>query len=997
MNKRRKSIVSHIVKPLILMAIVQTLLITAMLSAKGIYQQIYENALVMLEERTQNKHQNLMMDMTVNWSYLTSTKKNIADTIEHILIKNGYDYTAIATDPDLNETLLDAVSGDLLSRLRNNDTTGIFLILNGVGSAQAENSYAGIYLRDDQPDEETDDNHDITLLRGSPELINALQIKQSDDWHNTFTFSGGAANTANNYFYQPLIAALNGRLADTEHNGYWSPLFQMDQHEYRSQITYSEPVFTSDGKVIGILGIELSEELLHNYLSRGVFANSGRGCYFLGISEDGGKSYQKMVVGGAKYQQFFGDETMVLTPVAVSDNGRVQIDSTAVRGETMYGSVQKLSLYPLKSAFANQQWVLIGMVDSATLLTFPNTVRNIVILAASMAVVLGIFIAWVAGTKIVQPIIRLVNSMKTSDPNRPIVLEPTYISEIDSLSDAITALNRDVIESANRLTKILKIAGMSIGVFEIRKDGDMAYCSDDIFSLLDNENQYEKNNWIPKSVCIDMVRKAMTKRVEPSIYRVSDAKGVRFLRILKMQDEQGVIGTVMDVTTEMENRRKIEIERDHDMLTGILNRRAFEKLAKELFLIDGDTLGVAAMIMLDLDNLKYVNDTHGHDCGDGYIRTFAETLNLFNGKNSLIARRSGDEFLVFLYGGSSKQELWERIQTAWNRLLASDYQLPDGTAYRIRVSAGVAWYPQDTRSLTQLIHFADYAMYRVKRNAKGTLLEFDAHDYGEYTLYASGTEALERIISEQQIHFATQPVFKVSTGDVAGYSLLMRTNDPDLPNPQAIITIARKTNKLEQVERLVCFKGLEAAQVFAKQVKKTLLFFLNPIADQTLCQQDEHMIGERFGAILPHVVVELSRSDAEVEEQNKQKIQQVRLSGGKIAWIAKVDNYRKMNAHHFGDIDYIILSIEITHGIDHLQEKQAMAVACIAYARKHGAHVVAEGVETHSELRKLVQLGVDFVQGYHFGQPQYQPIQTDDLVAEEIRLLYLEKHKGVNG
>ncbi len=993
MKKRRKSIVSHIVKPLILMAIIQTLLMTTMFSAKGIYQQIYENALVMLEERTQNKHQNLMMDMTVNWSYLTSTKNSITSTIEHILVDKEYDYTDIATNAELNKTLVEAVAADLLARLRSNGTTGVFLVLNGAGSTNDENTYAGLYLRDDRPDEETDDNHDVTLLRGSLGLKNALKVKQSEDWHETFIFSGGAGNTANNYFYQPLIAALSGRLTDTEHNGYWGPLFQLDQHEYRKAITYSEPIFTRDGNVIGVLGVELSEDFLSNYLGRGVFANSGKGCYYLGVSENGGQSYQKMVVGGEKYQQFFRDETTSLTPVAEADNGRVQIDSTAVRGETMYGSVQKLSLYPLNSVFANQEWVLIGMVDSATLLIFPNTVRNIVILAASMAIVLGIFIAWIAGSKIVQPIIRLVNSMKNSDPNRPLVLEPTYISEIDSLSDAITTLNRDVVESATRLTKILKIAGMSIGVFEIRKDGEVAYCSDDIFSLLDYENHNEKNNWIPKAVCIDIIRKAMANRVEPSIYRVSEGKGTRFLRILKMQDEQGVIGTVMDVTTEMENRRKIEKERDYDMLTGILNRRAFEKLARELFLKDGDTLGVAAMIMLDLDNLKYVNDTHGHDCGDGYIRTFAETLKLFNGKNSLIARRSGDEFLVFLYGGASKQELWERIQTAWSRLLASDYQLPDGTAYRIRVSAGVAWYPQDTRSLSQLIHFADYAMYRVKRNAKGTLLEFDARDYGEYTLYASGTEALERIISEQQIHFAMQPVFKVVNGEIIGYSLLMRTNDPDLPNPQAIITIARKTNKLALVERLVCFKGIEAAQAFAQAAEKTSLFFLNPIADQTLCQQDENTIVSQYGALLPNIVVELARSDVEVEEQSKRKIQLVHSCGGKIAWIARADNYRGMNAHHFGDIDFIILSIEITHGIDHLQEKQAMAVACIAYARKHDAQVIAEGIETHGELRKLIQLGVEYVQGYHFGQPQYKPAPTDELVAEEIRLLYLEKTK----
>ncbi len=132
----------------------------------------------------------------------------------------------------------------------------------------------------------------------------------------------------------------------------------------------------------------------------------------------------------------------------------------------------------------------------------------------------------------------------------------------------------------------------------------------------------------------------MERKVEDSVYRLPGMDGERYVRIKLMREQHGIVGTVMDVTAEMNSRRRLERELDSDLLTGILNRRAFENLAEGLFTQGKDALGIAAMIMLDLDNLKFLNDTYGHDCGDGYIRALADALRMFGDEKALIARRS---------------------------------------------------------------------------------------------------------------------------------------------------------------------------------------------------------------------------------------------------------------------------------------------------------------------------------------------------------------------
>ena len=204
-----------------------------------------------------------------------------------------------------------------------------------------------------------------------------------------------------------------------------------------------------------------------------------------------------------------------------------------------------MNLYPADSRYAGTQWALIGMVDESTLFAFRNRTLLLVLAAAALTFVLGALASVQTGKRTVKPIIRLANSLKNSDPGQLPRIEYTGIAEIDQLADAITQLNRDAVEASAKISKILQMSGLSIGVFEIRIDSATAYCSDDAFTLLGQSERARKGNLIPRTECRAMIEQAMADQVEESVYRIRGIPADRYVRIRLMEDQRGLIGTIM--------------------------------------------------------------------------------------------------------------------------------------------------------------------------------------------------------------------------------------------------------------------------------------------------------------------------------------------------------------------------------------------------------------------------------------------------------------------
>ena len=173
---------------------------------------------------------------------------------------------------------------------------------------------------------------------------------------------------------------------------------------------------------------------------------------------------------------------------------------------------------------------------------------------------------------------------------------------------------------------------------------------------------------------------------------------------------------VVDVTGEVKKRKEIERERDMDTLTGLLNRRGLEERLTELF-AEPEQLGYSALVMIDADGLKGINDTYGHEKGDVYLKKIANIINNFGIKSSVSSRLGGDEYVLFLYDYDSEDELMRTIETLRYIQSNSTASLDKNITVPMRFSFGYS-LTGDVRDYNKLLKEADDMMYRDKAERK---------------------------------------------------------------------------------------------------------------------------------------------------------------------------------------------------------------------------------------------------------------------------------------
>lgn len=211
-----------------------------------------------------------------------------------------------------------------------------------------------------------------------------------------------------------------------------------------------------------------------------------------------------------------------------------------------------------------------------------------------------------------------------------------------------------------------------------------------------------------------------TRHPEPEeqhTYRLAPDQD-RWVRIETYEGDETTIGIVMDVTEEILDKREIRRDRDLDPLTRLYNRKGFQWRFQQWR--QQEEPGVSALMMVDLDNLKQVNDTYGHHFGDQYILRAVESLRHFTDPGQmLLGRRSGDEFVLLLHGFSTREALLETVAAYFQALGGSGIAMKDGTIRPIQLSAGLKWINSPSEGYEELLHYADEALYHSKRRNKG--------------------------------------------------------------------------------------------------------------------------------------------------------------------------------------------------------------------------------------------------------------------------------------
>lgn len=658
---------------------------------------------------------------------------------------------------------------------------------------------------------------------------------------------------------------------------------------------------------------------------------------------------------------------------------------------SVFSYSQPLALYSRNAPFSGEHWLLIGLVPVKQLYSFSGSVRQMLVIIVVLTLLAGVFASFIVSRRLAQPITRLSKQISASQNQRYQVptLSPTGICELDQFSAAFTQRSQEILDTSVKFQRIMELASVEIGGFEKRPDVDTVYVTDNFFSLLAlpdvpldslNKDWFDAilNGW-------KQTHEYVTRAYGGEVYALPASGGtVRYI-LLRSGEERGTqVGLVEDVTTSMQERRRIEHERDYDVLTGLYNRFSFMRKVQEMF-AHPDKMRHAALLMTDLDDLKRINDTYGHDCGDRYIRLTGQCLAENIPANAVCSRLSGDEFVVLLHGYESRDALRADLTHLQEAMSTYTAVLPSGDTMHIAISGGVAWYPDDSRDFATLKRYADFALYQVKRQRKGEIREFDIGAYNREAYYAQLRQEFTALLENDSVFYHFQPLFSARDGHVVAYEALMRVNMPLLRSPETIMKLAHEENRLYDIEHLTLFKGTQTFErlVSCGKLSPDAKLFINSIANVSLTDADFADFRRQFAPMLKKMVIEIT----EEEETTPEVLAIKRRQLGGTAVFALDDygsGYSNSNNLLLLAPHYIKVDIAIIRGIDSNIDKQQVVTDVVTYAHARQMQVVAEGIENEAELRTVLRLGVDLLQGYFLARPAAIP---DPIAPAALRVL----------
>ena len=982
------------------------LLVAVLLIQLGIYFVVFlggnilgetrANAFDILNEKTSGRKVYLENEMIQRWSKTEACAGEVGKIIRGQAQQYGITEEAVLKDSERCQTVLTQSASNMISMLRSNSVTGAFLILNAPTEDGTSASYPGFYVRDYDPATYSPSNADLLLERGLPSIAQSMNIPMDSFWSSSFTFQDPSDDSAR-FFYAPLEAAedVPAENRDSRYFAYWSSAFHMSDMD-RNIITYSIPLLSEQGEVLAVLGVDITLDYLASQLKYDELASGKAGAYLLGITRDGGLTYEPVVSSGPVYQAYFSNAS-VITTVPYDYNNIVKLDAKSKTDLTIYASAQPLKLYDVNTPFVQNQWVLIGILDDSNLLSFSYRVQGLFLAALLLASAIGIVMIFIAAKATTSPITNLIEDLRQSDPTKPIRLNRVKLNEIDTLTTVIEDLSSRAAEAAARTSKIINMANLPVGVYEYYEKEELVFCSRTLFLVLGWEDVPENDTYILLSEFRKRMENTLAKPydADKDIYHLQKQDSDVYVRLFYKTEGELFLGAFMDVTRNIKAQQQLAYERDYDILTNIYNRRALDGRIEALFRDHKDELKVAALIMFDLDNLKFVNDSYGHDSGDRYIKTFADRLNCFSKyKNTLIGRRSGDEFNVFLYGYETREEIKACIDEAWSELSETYIDMPDGVTLRVRASGGMAWYPDDSDNYSELLRLSDFAMYHIKHTVKGMIYEFEAESYKEKSILIWGQDDLNRFLENRLVRYAFQPIISAVTGEVYGYEMLMRPLIEPLANLETLFRLAKSQSKLYQMEQLTWFEALEAFthQIRIGNIGSEEHIFIKSIGNQILTQTDLEYLTAQYKNLLPRIIMELTESEEFGSEiiHAKQKI--VSQWGAQIAIDDFGTGFNSETVLIHVNPDLVKVDISIIHDIDHDDDRHALLTNLISYAKDRNIKVLAEGVETKAELLTLIECGVDYLQGFYIAKADFDIPRIPGQVIREIR----EKNKPVS-
>ena len=489
----------------------------------------------------------------------------------------------------------------------------------------------------------------------------------------------------------------------------------------------------------------------------------------------------------------------------------------------------------------------------------------------------------------------------------------------------------------------------------------------------------------------DMADKAINKiPCEPVTY-FSDLSNGWFRVQMKGMDGKYIVVNIENITKEREHSKKLLDTAYTDILTGLYNRNKFlddiaDLTAQAQF--NGTKLG---LLLIDIDNMKIINDYNGHTTGDEVLKKSAEILKRFS-KNIIKAYRfGGDEFLLAIKNCSSMDSITNVCDTVFESF----------NSEQIKFSGGIAVYPDDSEEPEDLLRFTDIAMRRAKKDGKNRITNFKPEMQRVFIQKLNMQAKMSAALLNSDFYLVYQPQFDIKTGDLRGFEALMRWHDKELGDigPAIFIPLAEETGMILEIgdwvlnaafctlknwQQKYSFKGIMSINISPMQLKqpnfieniRNLLIKYNLNPDTVEIEITEGIMIENMNEA--------------IEELNSLKNIGLRISLDDFG-----TGYSSLSYLQVLPLNTLKIDKSFITGITEKNGIQAnITNSIITMVTKMGLQTIAEGVEKNEQLQILKEFNCHIVQGFLRGKPMPEQNCAAYLGGKKSALISLETEKS---
>jgi len=450
----------------------------------------------------------------------------------------------------------------------------------------------------------------------------------------------------------------------------------------------------------------------------------------------------------------------------------------------------------------------------------------------------------------------------------------------------------------------------------------------------------------------------------------------------------GISGTLTDITERKQAIAKLEYAAFHDNLTGLYNRVGLMRyLKQEIAYTQQNEQNVFALLFLDLDGFKLVNDSLGHLMGDLLLIEVAKRLQQCLKKTDILARFGGDEFIILL---SNIVEVNNAIAVSRQiqQVLKPGFNLNEQEAF-IGTSIGIVLSNQEEKEAETFLRDGDIALYKAKSNGKGTYAIFDNRMLAQTRERMQIETYLRQDIKTNNFEVYYQPIIATNSMKILGFEALLRWNQRNLGSvsPSKFIPIAEETGLIIELGKQILSQACQQVSNWQKTFLKNDSFFIS--INLSIKQFSQINLITEIQKILIETNLSPQNLKLEITESimmsnmkvNVAKMQVLKKLGIQICIDDFGTGYSSLSYLHRFPIDVLKIDRSFVNCLKEKKENQEIIEAIIILAHKLGMEVVAEGVETKAQLNQLKLLGCEQIQGYLFS-PALSPKSMEKLLTK---------------